>query len=54
MNKNKLLYEAPAAETFVVRFEGCLCTSLDYNANGTQKGRSVTSSWDIDSWDDEI
>lgn len=27
MNKNKLIYEAPEAETFVIRFEGCLCVS---------------------------
>ena len=24
MNKNKLIYEAPEAQTFVVRFEGAL------------------------------
>ena len=27
MNKEKLLYEAPTAQTFVVRFEGMICTS---------------------------
>ena len=27
MNKIKLDYEAPEANTFVVRFEGCLCVS---------------------------
>ena len=27
MNKQKQLYEAPTAQTFVVRFEGMVCTS---------------------------
>ena len=27
MNKEKLLYEAPTAQTFVVRFEGMICQS---------------------------
>ena len=27
MNKEKLLYEAPTAQTFVVRFEGVICGS---------------------------
>ena len=27
MNNEKLLYEAPTAQTFVVRFEGMICTS---------------------------
>ena len=29
MEKTKLRYEVPEAETFVVRFEGIVCTSPD-------------------------
>ena len=44
MNKEKLLYEAPTAQTFVVRFEGIICQST---------GEKVTDPQDwggIDDW----
>ena len=38
MNKQKLMYEAPTAQTFVVRFEGMICTSPWGDANQAGKG----------------
>ena len=35
MNKPKQFYEAPEAETLVVRFEGCLCGSPQYGTEGS-------------------
>ena len=34
MNKEKQTYEAPEAETLVVRFEGMVCTSPNYGVQG--------------------
>lgn len=34
MEKTKLRYEAPEAETFVVRFEGMVCASPLYGSKG--------------------
>ena len=34
MNKEKQTYEAPEAETLVVRFEGVVCTSPNYGVQG--------------------
>lgn len=36
MNKQKLMYEAPTAQTFAVRFEGMICQSID-PTNSTEK-----------------
>ncbi len=43
MNKQKLMYEAPTAQTFVVRFEGMICQS----PNGYQKGSAGDYTDDI-------
>ena len=52
MGKTKLRYEVPEAETFVVRFEGVLCSSPAYSANGLQKGKIVNPDDYFDEWDD--
>lgn len=44
MNKQKLLYEAPAAELLVVRFEVNIMSPGDQE-NGTEKGTIVNPSW---------
>ena len=37
MNKEKQFYEAPTAQTFVVRFEGMICQSFTTNSlNATE------------------
>ena len=36
MEKTKLRYEVPEAETFVVRFEGALLQTSLYSKKGTQ------------------
>lgn len=53
MNKQKLMYEAPTAQTFVVRFEGMICTSPGIGANGLQGGNVIDGN-DVgfDGWDD--
>ena len=38
MSKNKLIYEAPEAETLVVRFEGNFCGTGDFTKQGTEEG----------------
>ena len=48
MNKNKLLYEAPAAETFVVRFEGMVCTSPLYGMRGQAGAELDYNEYDVD------
>ncbi len=40
MNKIKLEYEAPEANTFVVRFEGCLCVSGPGSASNGLKSNN--------------
>jgi len=53
MNKQKQTYEAPAAETLVVRFEGVICTSPAVGANGLQGGNVINGgSAGFDGWDD--
>ena len=44
MNKEKQMYEAPVADTLVVRFEGMVCTSNTNNA-------PAFSGYDDASWD---
>ena len=49
MKKERIKYEAPTAETLVVRFEGVVCES-----NGIQQSNAVTASqqgWN-DGWDE--
>lgn len=41
MNKQKQTYEAPAAETLVVRFEGVICASQT-GASGFSESGSIT------------
>ena len=43
MEKTKLRYEVPEAETFVVRFEGVLCQSRNVSLGG-KKGSGYGSS----------
>ena len=38
MSKNKLIYEAPEAETLVVRFEGNFCGTGDTQVSGNRGG----------------
>ena len=45
MNKNKLLYEAPEAQTLVVRFEENLCVSGPF---GSKNGAGETPEEDED------
>ena len=52
MNKEKLLYEAPTALTFVVKVQGMICQSPGYSANGLQRGNIVDPSGYFDEWDD--
>lgn len=33
MNKQKLMYEAPTAQTFAVRFEGAILTGSNWDSN---------------------
>ena len=49
--KQKQIYVSPETETLVVRFEGMVCSSPGYSANGLQKGHVVDSD-DFDEWDD--
>ncbi len=42
MNKIKQFYEAPVAETLVVRFEGVVCASGPYGSQGAA-GRGFSS-----------
>ena len=48
MEKTKLRYEVPEAETFVVRFEGVLCQSRGIQNSNPKK--ASTYGWD--DWDD--
>ena len=45
MSKNKLIYEAPEAETLVVRFEGNFCGTGDTQVSGT---RGSYGYWNLD------
>ena len=48
MKKETIFYEAPTAQTFVVRFGGVLCDS-----NGIQNSNRVLgSSYEFDEWDE--
>ena len=40
MNKDKMAYEAPEAQTFVVQTEGVICESL--------KDKSMEGNWGLD------
>ena len=39
MKQTKLDYSAPQAETFVVRFEGMVCTSPGVSVGGATRGK---------------
>jgi hypothetical protein len=41
MNKIKQIYEAPEAETLVVRFEGVICQSLRYGTDSGTAGDTL-------------
>ena len=46
MNNEKLLYEAPTAQTFVVRFEGSILTGSGFSE--TQKNEFFTTDLEED------
>lgn len=53
MKKEKLVYVSPETDSLVVRFEGMVCTSPGYSANGLQQGNIVNpGSGVFDDWDD--
>ena len=52
MIQTKQTYEAPEAETLVVRFEGVVCTSPGYSPNGLQQGNINNGGGAFDDWDD--
>ena len=49
MNKEKLLYEAPTAQTFVVRFEGAILTGSNLGSSGFSEQGNVIDD-DTDGW----
>ena len=53
MNKEKQTYLSPETETLVIRFEGVICGSPVYNANGLQQGNIIDSNTrGFSNWDD--
>jgi len=44
MNKQKIPYEVPEAQSFVVRCEGVVCQSPTVTVNGAKKGNGYGSS----------
>ena len=54
MNKNKLLYEAPAAETFVVRFEGAIMHLSGGNLGDPGKAGAILDKDNINYYDDDL